>query len=255
MNLDLLVCGLVLFFAVLGALAGGAMQLTHLVALAIAGAVCRPVGLRFGVAVAHHQHWPDIAGVIAVTVLAFFATYAVVQVVFRMVLKVVLKSDILGAADKALGFGLGGAKAAFILYVLLSALIFFEKPIAQVAQFRFDTKGSRVADFVRAHDLFTDFSFPGTQGLSVLARVTQDPNAAMELGKDPQIAALTKDPRVQALLRDGELQRALQSGDTLALLKSDRVLNLMADPAVQARLEHVGETVTPPAPTPRRGSR
>ena len=249
MTLDLVVCGLILFFALLGALAGGFLQLANVVGLVLGGAVARPAGLRLGPLAAAHWKAPVILGVLGVSVLAFFITYAVSLAFFRIILRRAGKSPTLSGLDKLLGFLLGGAKAAMILFVLLSALIFFEKPFSQLSPYRFDTRGSQVASFVRAHDLFTHFSFPGTRGLTAMARAGHDPDAAAALAKDPELQALTRDPRVVSLLHDGELQHALQSGDSMALLRNNRVMTLLSDPAIQERLSRIGENL-PTTPRP-----
>lgn len=247
MNLDLIVGGLVLFFALLGALAGGFLQLANIGGLLVAGAVARPAGVRLGPLAAAHFKAPAIVGVLAVSVLAFFVAYALCLVVFRALLRRAGKSVALAGVDTALGFVLGGAKAAAILFVLLSALLFFEKPFSQLSPYRFDTRGSAVAAFVRGHDLFTHFTFPGTRGLTAMARAGHDPEAAAALAKDPDIQSLSRDPRVVSLLHDGELQKALQGGDAVTLLRNNRVLALLSDPSVQERLSRVGEALPSPA--------
>ena len=255
MNLDLLVVGLVLFFAVLGALAGGLMQLSHWAGLVLGGFLAKPLGVHLGPAAAQRFNAPDIVGVIVVTVFAFFAIYLTAQIVIRAVIKRVTQNRVLGGVDRVLGFGLGGGKAGVFLYVLISAMIFFEKPFTAVTHYQFDTRGSKIADFIRAHNLFTTFSFPGTKGLTAIARAAKDPAAAAELGNDPEIQALTKDPRVQQLLSDGELQRSIQSGDGLAMLRSNRVMSVLSDSKLQDALAHAGEHL-PDSPEPvSRGKR
>ncbi|MBS2029403.1 MAG: CvpA family protein [Deltaproteobacteria bacterium] len=241
MNLDILVVGLVLFFAVLGALAGGLMQLSHWAGLILGGFLAKPLGVHLGPLAAQRFGAPDIIGVLGVTVVAFFAIYLIAQIILRAVIKRVTQNRVLGSADRLLGFGLGGGKAGVFLYVLVSAMIFFEKPFTAVTHYQFDTRGSKIADFIRAHNLFTTFSFPGTRGLTAIARAAKDPAAAAELGNDPEIQALTKDPRVQQLLQDGELQRAIQSGDSMGMLRNNRVMAVLSDSKLQDALVHAGE--------------
>jgi membrane protein required for colicin V production len=249
MTLDLVVCGLILFFALLGALAGGFLQMANVGGLLLGGAVARPAGLRLGPLAAAHWKAPTILGVIGVAVLAFFITYGVSLAVFRAILRRAGKNPTLSGVDKLLGFLFGGAKAAMILFVLLSAFIFFEKPFTQLSPYRFDTRGSQVAAFVRAHDLFTHFTFPGMRGLTAMARAGHDPDAAAALARDPELQTLTRDPRVISLLHDADLQHALQSGDSMALLRNNRVMTLLSDPAIQEHLSRIGENVpTPPRP-------
>lgn len=243
MNLDLLVLALVLFFAVLGAMAGGLMQISHIAALVAGGFLAKPLGTRVGPAVAEHFKAPEIVGVLGVTVFGFFAVYAVVQVVLRMFIKRVIQNQVLGGMDRILGFGLGAAKSALILYVLLSALIFFERPFTSITHYQFDTRGSKVADLVREENLFTRFSFPGTRGLTAVARAATNPSAAAD---DPDLAALAHDPKVAEVLKTGELQRALQNGDAVALLRSNRVMAVLTDPKLQDRLERAADHVPPP---------
>jgi membrane protein required for colicin V production len=254
-TLDLLVVGLVLFFALLGALAGGLMQLSHWLGLFAAGLVARSAGLHLGPVVAQRLAAPEIVGVLGATVLCFFTVYILVQVATRKAIQKLTQHRVLGGLDRVLGFVLGGARAAVILYVLLSAMIFFEKPFAAVTHYQFNTRGSQIAELVRGHDLFTRFTFPGTRGLTALARAAQDPAAAAQLAQDPEVQALTREPRVQGLLRDGELQRALQSGDAISLLRDNRVLAVLTDAKLQDRLAAVGDHLAelpPPAPHGKR---
>ncbi len=248
MNLDLLVLGLLLFFALLGAAAGGLMQLSHVGAVVVGGLASRPLGVGLGPRVAAHFSLPPVVGVLGVTVLGFVVVYAVVQVLCRMALRRVLQSRALGQADRALGFALGAGKTAMILFVLLSAFVFFEKPIAQLSPaLHFDTRGSQVAEFVRGHNLFTNFSFPGVKGLTTLARAGTDPAAAARLAESPEFAELTRDPRVQLILKDGSLQHSLQSGDYVSMLKSNKVLEALTDPKLQGELANLGSVTLPNA--------
>ncbi len=248
MNLDLLVVGLVVLFAVLGALAGGLLQLTHVGAMLVAGIVAKPIGGRFGPAVAEHYQAPLVLGVLGVTVVSFFVAYAATQVVARILIKRVVKNRVLGAADHALGFAMGGVKSAGILFVLLSALIFFEKPIAAVSpSLRFDTNGSQVASFVRNHNLFTTFSFPGVKGLTTLARAATNPEEAQKLSQDPEFQQLRGDPRVKSILSDGSLAHSLQNGDYISVLRSNKVLEALSDPRLQNQLSSLGGTLSMPS--------
>lgn len=245
MTLDLLVIGLVLFFALLGALAGGLMQLSHLGALVVGGLFAKPLGLRIGPLVAAHFKWPELLGVLGVTVFSFFALYFAVQIILRMLIQRITANKVLGSMDKMLGFALGGAKAAVILYVLLSALIFFEKPFTSITHYSFETKGSKIAELVREENLFTRFTFPGTRGLTAVARAATNPAGA---ANDPDLVSLAHDPKVAEVLRTGELQKALQSGDGISLLRNNRVLAVLTDPKLRERLERAGDHVPEPAP-------
>ena len=248
MTLDLLVLGLVLFFALVGAAAGGLMQLTHLAGIVVGGLLSHPVALALGPWAAHHLGAPQIVGVLAAGVVAFFAGYLLVQVLLRMALARVLKDRRLTRYDRLAGFVFGAARSAVVVYVLLSALVFFEKPIAQVSRYHFDTRGSRIASLVRSHDLFAHFALPGTRGLSALANAGRDPAAAARLAQDPGFQKLVHDPKIQALVHDRSLQRALQSGDVISLLRSDRVMALLSDAKLREQLSSVGERLANPAP-------
>ena len=241
MTLDLLVLGLLLFFALLGAAAGGLMQLTHLAGALVGGALARPAALMLGPALAQRLGTPEIVGVLVSGVLAFFVGYGLVQWLLRKAMAQTLTNRVLSGADRAVGFALGGGKAALIIYVLLSALVFFEKPIAKVSRYHFETRGSTVATFVREHDLFTHFAVPGTAGLSALARAGADPAAAQQLANDPGFQALLHDPRIQVLVHEPDLQKALRSGDAISLLRSDRVMSLLTDAKIRDQLSAIGE--------------
>ena len=244
MTLDLIACGLVLFFAVIGAMAGGLMQLSHWAGLALGVLAAKPLGLLLGPELAARLHVPLLVGALGAMVVLFFTVYMGVQGMARILIKRTVKHRQLGRADGALGFLLGAGRAAFIVYLLLSALVFFEKPFAHLTRYRFDTRGSHVAAWVRAHDLFTSFGLPGTQGISRLARAAKDPAAAAALAHDPAFQRLLRDPRVAPLLRDGALRRELQRGDALNLLRDDRVMKVLTDPGLRRSFEHLGASPT-----------
>jgi membrane protein required for colicin V production len=258
-NLDLVVVGLVVFFAVMGALTGGLLQLTHIGAITAAGVLCRPLGVAFGPEAAAHFKTAPVVGVLGVTVVGFFAVYAATQVVARVLIRRVVQNRLLGRADRALGLFLGAGKTVAILFVVLSAMLFFEKPLANVnPALRFDTRGSQVAAWVRANNLFTTFSFPGVKGLGVLARSMHDPAAAAQLGRDPEFAKLQSDPKMKSLLGDSSLQKALLSGDYVAALKDGHVMDILMDPHFRESLGRVGDVdmttsdeVSEPAPKKR----
>ena len=175
------------------------------------------------------------------TVASFFAVYITAQIVSRIVIRRIVKNPTLGRFDKVLGFSLGAAKTSAILFVAISALLFFEKPIQSVSPaLHFETKGSEVAAFVRAHNLFTTLSFPGLKGLTAMSKAAVDPEAAASMADDPAYAKLKSDPKFKSLMADDSVREALLDGDYMALMKSNKVLELLTDPKLQESLGSLG---------------
>lgn len=239
MVIDLIVLGLVLFFAVVGAITGAARQIAHLVGLALAYFVSRRLGTVVGPRLADALGTPILIGTLLGTVLLFIVTLVVVRYALGALLQRVMtgKDPSNRGPDRAIGFVIGGAKVAVISYVLLSAMTFLEQHVVLAGKrVGVSPKDSRAFAFVRQNNLFEMTQFAPLKDMVRVVQASTDPNRASQLQSDPAYKALRSDPRFQRALKDDSLRRALEQGDTRALLRSDLILQIIQDPDFAARL-------------------
>ena len=145
-----------------------------------------------------------------------------------------------GPVNRALGFVLGAGKATAGIFVALSALLFFEKPLTQaVGTFDSQTKDSAAVAFVRSHNLFAALHLPALSGIQKMLAAQKDPHAAQALLNDPHLKALMDDPQLKAVLTDPSVRKALASGDTAALLGSAKLKELLNDPDLAEQLSRM----------------
>ena len=239
MTLDLILLGLVLLFAILGAISGGARQIAHWVGLALAGFVSRALGPFVGPRMAQALGSPLLVGTVAGSILVFLVIWVSVRYALTAVLR-----RLFGArnperrdVDSAIGFLLGGGKVALVLYVVLSALVFAEQYITLAGKhLGLSPKDSVSFALARRYNLFELTQFSAVKDLVAVAQGTTHPEQARRLAKDPAFKALKQDKRFQQALSDKALREALERGDTQAVLRSNVVLQLLQDPQVAARL-------------------
>jgi membrane protein required for colicin V production len=140
--------------------------------------------------------------------------------------------------DRALGFALGALKAGLVVYVVLSALTFAEEHVKVAGRhLGLSPRDSRAVGLARRFNLFELTQFAPVHDLARVLGSARDPRRAAQLADDPALRALRKDPRFQRVLKDERLQAAVARGDLETLLRDDRVLQLIQDPLVAARLE------------------
>lgn len=239
MNIDLLILFLVVFFALVGAYTGAAKQIAHMVGLALAYYVSRKLSGVVGPKLAASLGASELVGVLVGSILLFI----VVLVVVRYALGALLQRIMTGkdpnnrGPDRAIGFVLGGAKVAFMAYVVLSALTFVEQHVEVAGKkIGFSPKDSHSFAFARNHNLFEMTQFAPVKDLVRVAQASTNPEQAAKLANDPAYKSLRQDPRFQRALKDDALRRSLEQGDTRALLRSNLILQLIQDPDFAARL-------------------
>jgi membrane protein required for colicin V production len=239
-NLDLVLLGLVLFFAVVGAFAGAAKQIAQLVALAAAYVCSRPLGTFLGPKAAEALHSPLIVGTVAATL----GVFILVLVIVRYALTQLIRRLLAGrdphdrSVDRGLGFFLGGLKVALIIYVIVCALTFIEENVTIAGKkVGLSPKDSVIFSLARRYNVFEMTQFSAVQDLVRVAKASNDPKSAEKLKSDPAYLALKKDPRFGKALDEQAMQRAIETGDYKALLRSNIILQLIQDPMAAARLE------------------
>ncbi|MGZ3460723.1 MAG: CvpA family protein [Archangium sp.] len=240
MTIDLIILGLVLFFAVVGAITGGARQIASLVALAVAWFVSRKLGTFVAPRLAAALGGvPLLVGVVAGSLLLFLCVLVAVRYVLTTLLQRLFRSKDpeKRGVDGTLGFVLGGAKVALIAYVVLSGLVFAEQYIIVAGKHLGVSPGDSVCfGLARRYNLFEMTHFSGVKDLVAVAKVATHPEHARRMADNPAFKSLKQDARFQRALADKPLREALERGDTQAVLRSNLVLQLLQDPEFVARL-------------------
>ncbi len=239
MVIDLVILGVVLLFAVLGALSGAARQVANLVALGAAYFAARQLGPVVAPRLAEAVNGPLLAGVVLGTLLVFLVVLFAVRYALTSLLRWLLgaRDEEGRAMDQFLGFVLGALKAGLVAYVVLSGLTFVEQHVAVAGRrLGVSPEGSVAVTLARRYNLFELTQFAPVHDLTRVMGAAADPARAARLAEDPAFRALRKDPRFQRALEDEKLRAAVERGDVEALLRDDRVLQLIQDPTVAARL-------------------
>ncbi|MCP3141093.1 CvpA family protein [Pyxidicoccus xibeiensis] len=240
MVIDLIILGLVVFFAIIGAITGASRQVANLVGLAVGYFASRQLGRVLGPRLADALGGPLFLGVVVGTVLVFICVWLAVRYALGALLLRILGSGKHSedrGVDRFLGFILGGAKMGIIAWVLLSAIAFFEQHVVVAGRrVGLSPKESLSISLARRFNLFEMTQFAPVGNLVRVAKASADPQKAARLQEDPSYKALRKDARFQRLLQDDKLKQALARGDTATLLRNDLVLQLIQDPDVAARL-------------------
>ena len=237
MPIDLALLGVVALFGLLGFLSGAIRQLSHWVGLAIAYFACRPLAAQLTPWLASRLGFPA-AGVRVATAATLFALLCVIgSMLIHAILLLIDRGREGGRVDRSFGFVLGAAKGAAILFVLISGVLFFEKPLTELAGTRAEAlQRSKAVALVRRHNLFEAVPFPVLAKLERVMEAARDPKRAKELGKD---SSLLRDPAVKAALHDKSLMRALAAGDGEALRANPGLAKLLDDPRLKREAEQL----------------
>ena len=240
MTIDLILLGLVLLFAVAGAITGGARQIASLVAVAVAWFVSRKLGPYVGPRMAEALGGtPLLLGTLAGSLVVFIVVLVTVRYALTTLLRRMMgvKNPDERGVDNAVGFLLGGLKVALIAYVMISALVFVEKYVVVAGKnLGVSPQDSTAFALARRYNLFEMTQFSSVRDLMRIAQATARPEQAQRLADDPAYKALRKDPRFQKALANKPLRAALERGDTQEVLRSNLVLQLLQDPPFVARL-------------------
>lgn len=248
MTLDLWLAALVALFALMGLFSGAIKQVAQWLAVALAYLVVKPLASAAAPSLAPKLGLPAAFGPVAVVALAMLAVFLLGAPMFRLLLTKLLPAREKTAGDRAAGLALGALKGAALVFVGLSVLVSFEKPLAESGHdLARATEGSRAVDFARRHNLFDTLKLPMLDAAKQLAAARSDPNAARALLQSPALQAALDDPALKAAFADPGLQAALRSADPSTLLQNPQVKKLLEDPRLTqslARLEHTAQSET-----------
>lgn len=230
MKLDLLLAVVVAVFGLFGMLSGAIKQLRHWVGLIFAAFTTRPLAARLAPGLAPRLGLSPQVAYVGLSALLFCLFYLVGSAIASGILEEMFPDRQDGEGDHAFGFVLGAAKGAALLFVLLSFLVFFEKPLTRTfGAPPPDVRESRAVALVRRHDLFVAVPVPGLAKLEKLIEAAKDPQGRRGLENEPELRRLLDDPKLKAALRDGELSRAMKSGDLSSFKSDPRLRALLND--------------------------
>jgi membrane protein required for colicin V production len=238
-TIDLIILGVVLFFALLGALSGAAKQLANVAALAVALFVSRVLGPELGPRLAAALDSPLVVGVVLGSVLVFLGVLVAVRYALVALLRRLfgVGNPERREADRLLGMMLGGVKALGLAYVLVSALVLAEQNVVVAGKrFGLSPKDSVAFSVARRFNVFDLPRLTSVRDLMQVAQASKDPEQARRLAKDPAYKSLQQDPRLKRVLADREVREAVERGDYPALMREDAILQLLRDPEFVARL-------------------
>lgn len=239
---DLVVLVVVGLFALWGAFTGFARQVGRAVAGVAAFFVAAPAGRFFGEAAAKWLKSSLTVGVVVASVVSFVVVFLVLGWLVTAVLRRVLAGHDPEnrGADRALGFGLSGLKAASLVFVGVSAVVFVENNLVLGGKrYAFTPKDSLVAGLAREHNVIEWVQFGGARDLVTAAKLARDPKQAAALKDDPDYQALAKDPRFRQLLQGDAFKKALETGDVRGLMQNNQLVELVHDAKLGRHLERL----------------
>ncbi len=234
MNIDLLVLGLVAFFAIVGAFSGAAKQISRLVAVIAAGALSRLTGPMAGPMLAAELQTSQTVGIVIASLVIFFVGFLLIRyLVHAIVLRILAGKEMKDRGlDRALGFFLGGLRMGAIAWFVLCAISFLEDNVSIAGKrLQLAPKGSVLFSIARNHNLFAMAAIPGMDDLVAAAKKTNT----------PQYTALKKDPRFRKAVDDDAVRRALETGDYRELMQNTDIVKMLSDPKMRAQLEAAAE--------------
>jgi membrane protein required for colicin V production len=217
-TLDLLVLGVLLLFAVAGAIGGALRQLVPLAAVVAGWLAARHLPPRLSTTLlgARPPAWERAA----LAAGCFVAGAVAVSLVGRAITRRLHGPDgHPGPADRAVGALLGGTKAALGCWVLLSALALAHGPVTLFSH-KLDLRGSDFGSLAARHNLLEAAAPRQARLLERLFGALRDPGVKERLRRgDPELKRLLDDPRVKALL-EGAADRADTGGLSEAELEA-----------------------------------
>jgi len=217
-TLDLVVLGVLLLFAVAGAIGGALRQLVPLGAVVAGWLAARHLPPRLSATLlgARPQAWERAA----LAAGCFAAGALLVSLVGRAITRRLHGPDgHPGPLDRAAGALLGGSKAALGCWVLLSALALARGPVT-LGGLKLDVRGSDFGSLAGRHNLLEAAAPRQAQLLERLFGALRDPGVKERLRRgDPELKRLLEDPRVKALV-EGAAERGDAGGLSEAELEA-----------------------------------
>lgn len=220
----------------LGWRTGTLTQVNQWAGLALGKAVARPLALIFILLLARDYGIIPLEYRIGVAVFLFFAFYIIGTLISGHFLKRFIAHRVHTHFDQMGGLALALFKSVVLVFVVLSVLTCFERPIAAVLGTQGPPwDGSLLMRLVARNNFFAG-PMARFIRLSKLMEAARDPKMAKALEGDPEFSAILSDPKLKASLQDEALARALREGNWFALQKDPRVAILLDDPKIMGVL-------------------
>lgn len=232
MSLDLVVLALLGFFALSGYHSGALRQVSHAAGLICGWFASGPAAGFLTPLLAPRLGLPAAAVRVVLTGLLFGVLGGLGATLVHALLAKLMGRRAGGRVDDALGLVLGLGKGAALVFVALSILLFFEKPLIRLyGPPPPSIATSETVALVRRHGLFQTVSLPVVVKLERLLVALRDPDSARALlAQNPRLHALLDDPRLRAVLKNESNARTLLSGDAAALRNNPQLSALLHDP-------------------------
>lgn len=232
MSLDLVVLALLGFFALSGYHSGAIRQLAHAAGLLCGWFASGPAAALLTPLLAPRLGLPASAVRVVLAGLLFGVLGGAGAALVHALLAKLAGRRAGGRIDDAIGLVLGLGKGGALVFVALSILLFFEKPLIRLyGPPPPSIATSETVALVRRHGLFQVVSLPAVAKLERLLAALRDPDSARALlTQNPRLHALLDDPRLRAALQNEGNARALLSGDAAALQSNPQLSALLHDP-------------------------
>jgi uncharacterized membrane protein required for colicin V production len=234
MVIDLIVLLALALFGYRGFRTGTIKQLTHWIGMTLGRVIGKPLALILTLALAPDLGFPPVAVRVGISVLCFYTLYVVATIISSFLLRGFTpkrRNTKKERRDKLGGLVLGLGKGVVILLVLISVMLFFEKPLFRAWSEPPELmRHSFFVSLVRRNNVFGSAPLPEFARVEKLMQAARDPRSAQALSNDPKLKEMLDDPRIKASLQDEKFAKALKSGDWSALRKDPRIMALLQDP-------------------------
>jgi len=239
MWIDLGALLVILLFVVIGLFQGFIVQCFRLLGLGLVVLYAKFVAESVGHWIAFHLEIDPIASFYLSFIAGSLIVYAVCSLIGRGVHRWATGSDDASReVNWMLGALLGLAKGALVAFLLLSILSMV--PAASLGRWpRFQTqvRASRLLAQVRPVNPLPDVRF--LADIDDYMKILDNPEAQRILERQPAAVELLNLPRVREAVSDEQLRALVQERNWPEVLRNERVLALLFDPEVRAKLNKV----------------
>lgn len=228
MLIDLLILGIVALMGIFGFSTGIIKQLHYWLGIVFAHLVSKPLALILTLMLAPDLGMPPIQARIGLSVLCFLTFYVIGSMIAGFFIKKIAKGREKGRIDRAVGVALATGKGSVILFVTLSGLVAFERPLSGIGLWPAESaQRSLILSALRRRS--------PVDTVSALSRIETLMDAAKRTShsqEDPELKKLLRDPELSQALQDERLIRAVKSGNWSVLSEDPRIAELLRDPRI-----------------------
>ncbi len=260
MAIDFAAVALLALFAATGSSAGALHQVVHLGGMLVGWLGAWHLGAPVARGLARWIPESLARGAAGVLLFLGFSILAA-WIGHRLLAAKRLSGAVRSPPDRGLGALLGGAKAALVVWIVLSALALAGGRVS-LGRFAVDGRGSDLAALARHHNLLSTWSPVTSRALERLVRDLRNPKEAKRLADDPAVRRLLEDPRIRSLVDRGAGEHRNLS-EREALERARKALEALDDVELRRLLERLAEELpaerpeapADPVPEPPRRAR